>query len=74
MLKLGIRQRRMLADLKTYGNGKWPALWRFRSEHKRILESLAARGLVTRADRFAELTPSGRLMADYIRPTPGRTA
>jgi hypothetical protein len=62
----------MLADLKTFGDGKWPPGWRMRPDQQKILEALTARGLVTRADSFAELTAEGWILAHHIRPSKPR--
>ena len=67
---LGIRQRRMLADLVVYGQGHWPIEWRVRHVDRETLESLYRRGLVTATDNFASLTPDGRKQAAFFAPRP----
>jgi hypothetical protein len=61
---IGRRQRRVLQDMVWWGRGRWPAYWRFYSTHQEVMKTLFARGLVTRADRLAEVTPEGRKLVD----------
>ena len=59
-LQLGRRQRRMLYEMATFGDGGWPRGWRIYQAHQRTLDNLYRRGLVTSADKYAELTGPAR--------------
>ena len=66
MRGLGVRQRRMLTDMATFGRGHWPERWTMRSDDRSVLESLHRKGLVTSTGRFASLTRDGEVAASFL--------
>lgn len=65
---LGVRQRRMLANMLAFGDGKWPKRWTLRTDDKEILGALERKGMVA-GDRYdAELTELGRKLAAAMTP------
>ena len=64
---LGIRQRRMIQQMATFGGGRWPPGWRQRSDDRTVLDTLVSRGLVTSAAIDTRLTDEGaKIAADLL--------
>lgn len=64
---IGCRQRKILADMIYYGNGRFPAAWRISSLTKQTLVSLENRGMVTFTDNTWTITSLGRVQTDLWR-------
>lgn len=56
---LGARQRRLIALMARFGGGAWPPGWWMHSREKKLLDSLARRGIVTGSGIEARLTGLG---------------
>lgn len=70
---LGRLQRRLLADLDYFGDGRWPKAWTIYSDTRRVMESLCKLGLVTVAGPDCALTKEGEEIAKEMnRGLPGR--
>jgi len=48
MKDVGLRQKKVLADMARYGGGYWQPSWRLSYYQKQLLQSLEERGLVNR--------------------------
>lgn len=63
---LGRRQRRMIADMATFGGGHWPDHWTLRADDRHVLDSLARKGLVTSSGFRAALTDTGLALSRHL--------
>lgn len=71
---LGIRQRRMIQQMATFGGGRWPPGWRQRSDDRTVLDTLVSRGLVTSAAIDTHLTDEGAKIAASLSGHDSHTA
>ena len=65
--RLGRQQELMLHDMRRYYDNHLGANVRaFRASHRRVLESLHRRGLVTSTGKYSSLTDAGEREADRV--------
>jgi hypothetical protein len=66
-LRLGRKQRRMLADMARFGQGRYPQAWRMNTDDRRVMTSLYGYGLVTSEGAMSMLTEAGWKQVAGIR-------
>jgi hypothetical protein len=72
MMKLGCRQRKLLASMAHYGKGGWPQRWHLYSVDREAMVALFAKGLITAPDQSARLTDTGHQLAAHLKTPPTR--